>query len=108
MLVEGAVDIYPFVGIAVVLAAALNGIAILQAYFKIFTGTRFVASVSLQTKLPERVAVLVLTFLIIGGGLWPQPGVASRYHAAQALIDQRGLPIAVNAPFESPSPKDTP
>jgi NADH-quinone oxidoreductase subunit M len=89
LLVEGAVDVYPVVGIAVVVAATLNGIAILQAYFRIFTGTSFVSSISLQTKLSERVSVLVLTVLIIGGGLMPQPGVSSRYHAAEALIDQR-------------------
>jgi hypothetical protein len=30
-----------------------------------------------------------LTLLILGGGLVPQPGVASRYHAAIALIALR-------------------
>ncbi len=89
LLIEGAVTVYPLVGTAVVVAAALNGIAILHAYFRVFTGTRHVASISLRVRLPERVAVLVLTALIIGGGLFPQPGVASRYHAASALIEQR-------------------
>ncbi len=90
LLVEGAVAVYPYVGTAVVIAAALNGIAILQAYFHIFTGARHPASVSLRVRIPERVAVLILTGLIIGGGLYPQPGVASRYHAAMALIRSRG------------------
>jgi NADH-quinone oxidoreductase subunit M len=89
LLVEGAVDVYPLVGIAVVVAAALNGIAILQAYFRIFTGTRHTASISMRTKLSERVAVLVLTLLILGGGLVPQPGVHSRHHAAKALLELR-------------------
>ncbi len=89
LLVEGAVAVYPFVGTAVVIAAALNGIAILQAYFRLFTGTRHPSSVSLRVRAPERFAVLVLTGLIIGGGLYPQPGVASRYHAAMALIRSR-------------------
>lgn len=89
LLVEGAVGVYPLVGMAVVAATALNGIAILHAYFRIFTGTRFSASISFRSKLPERIAVLILTALILGGGLYPQPGVASRYHAAMKLMEQR-------------------
>jgi NADH-quinone oxidoreductase subunit M len=33
--------------------------------------------------------VLALGFLILGGGLYPQPGVASRYHAAEMLLQLR-------------------
>lgn len=90
LLIEGAVAVYPLTGMAVVIAAALNGIAILQAYFRIFTGTSHTASISLAARLPERIAVLILAALILGGGLFPQPGVSSRYHAAAALIRQRG------------------
>jgi NADH-quinone oxidoreductase subunit M len=89
LLIEGAVTVYPLVGMAVVVAAALNGIAILHAYFRIFTGTTHTASISLRARLSERVAVLILTVLILGGGLFPQPGVSSRYHAADALIKLR-------------------
>jgi NADH-quinone oxidoreductase subunit M len=92
LLIEGAVGVYPLVGMAVVAAAALNGIAILHAYFRIFTGTRFSASISFRSKLSERIAVLILTALILGGGLYPQPGVASRYHAAMELMAQRNGP----------------
>jgi NADH-quinone oxidoreductase subunit M len=38
LLVEGAVEVYPMIGLAVVVAATLNGIAIVNAYFHIFTG----------------------------------------------------------------------
>ena len=82
--------VYPLVGMAVVVAAALNGVAILHAYFRIFTGARHVASISLRARLPERIAVLILAVLILGGGLFPQPGVQSRYHAADALMKKRG------------------
>ncbi len=85
LLVEGAVEVYPQVGSAVVIAAALNGIAILFAYFRIFTGRRCPTDVVLSARWPERVSVLLLTLLIIGGGLFPQPSVASRYHAAMEL-----------------------
>ena len=89
LLVEGAVGVYSSIGMAVVVAAAINGIAILHAYFRIFTGRRHTASFPLQARPSEKVSVLILTALIIGGGLWPQPGVASRYHAAIELIRHR-------------------
>lgn len=90
LLIEGAVGVYPFIGMAVVVAAALNGIAILHAYFRVFTGRRRDASFSLRARLSEKIAVLILAALIIGGGLYPQWGVASRYHAAVELIRHRG------------------
>ena len=89
LLVEGAVGVYPYIGMLVVLVAALNGIAVLQAYFRLFTGTEHTASISLEARMPERIAVLALSALILGGGLWPQPGVASRYHAATEIIARR-------------------
>jgi NADH-quinone oxidoreductase subunit M len=89
LLVEGAVQVSPLVGIAIVIAAALNGLAVLHAYFRIFAGSRHVASIDLRTRLSERVAVLALSALLLGGGLYPQPGVAGRYDAATQLIKQR-------------------
>ena len=89
LLVEGAVDVYPMVGLAVVIASALNSIAIMRAYFMIFTGRKFQTSVQLRSRASERFAVLVLTLLVLGGGLWPQPGVASRHHAAIELMKHR-------------------
>ncbi len=90
LLVEGAVGVYPLVGFAVVLAAALNGIAVMWVYFRIFTGAVHTAPLSLSVRPVERIAVLILAALIIGGGLVPQPGVASRYHAAVELMRRRG------------------
>jgi NADH-quinone oxidoreductase subunit M len=89
LLLEGAVDAYPWVGLLVVLAAALNGIAVLQAYFRLFTGKRYFPTISLQSRLPERIAVLALAALILGGGIFPQPSLSSRYHAASKLIEAR-------------------
>ena len=89
LLVEGAVETFPVVGMLVVFAGALNGIAVLHAYFRLFTGTEHHASVSLEARWSEKIAVLILSVLLIGGGLWPQPGVDSRYHAASELIRRR-------------------
>lgn len=89
LLIDGAVAAYPFVGMAVVLAAALNGIAFVQAYFRLFTGTRYASSVNLRIGNRERFAVLTLAGLILGGGIFPHPGVASRHHAAIHILDHR-------------------
>ncbi|QDV66780.1 NAD(P)H-quinone oxidoreductase chain 4 1 [Rosistilla carotiformis] len=89
LLIEGAVEVYPLVGTMVVIAAALSGITVLFAYFRIFTGHHNRTLVPMHARPAERVAVLIVTLLILGGGLVPQPGVASRYHAAEALTRQR-------------------
>ncbi|MEO2031659.1 MAG: proton-conducting transporter membrane subunit [Planctomycetaceae bacterium] len=89
LLIEGAVEVYPLVGTAVVVAAALNGIAILGAWFRLFTGKRHVACFSLRARAPEKLAVLILAAFIVGGGIHPQWGVESRHHAAKQLIRLR-------------------
>lgn len=89
LLIEGAVGASPWIGGVMLVAAALNGIAILQVYFHIFTGSRRSSSISLTARLAERIAVLILTALILGGGLIPQPGISSRYHAAKELLHER-------------------
>ena len=89
LLVDGAVQAFPYVGLAVVIAAALNGIAVVQAYFKLFTGTRHVSSVPLQVGIREKLVVLTLAGLILGGGLYPHPAVVSRNRAAMTLLEER-------------------
>jgi NADH-quinone oxidoreductase subunit M len=107
LLVEGAVDVYPLVGLAVVVAAALNSIAILRAYFSIFTGRQFQTSVQLRSRPSERIAVLVLTVLVLGGGIWPQPGVTSRHHAAISLMSHREHYAQEFLPAEAAPEKET-
>src|SRR5690606_16988009 len=92
MLVDGAFQALPYTGIAVVATGALNGIAVVQAYFKLFTGSRHVTAVPLQVGLRERLAVITLAALIFGGALYPQPGVTSRHHAAEQLLSGREQP----------------
>src|SRR5262249_13457556 len=89
LVVEGAVEASPYVGLAVVLAAALNGIAVVRAYFLLFTGARHASTVSLNIGPRERFAVLTLMALILAGGLFPQPGVSSRHRAAVEIVRQR-------------------
>jgi NADH-quinone oxidoreductase subunit M len=89
LLVDGALGANLAIGIAIVLTASVNGIAVVRAYFHLFTGGRHLSSVSLAITQRERCAVLTLTVLILGGGLAPQPGVASRHRAAEAVLEDR-------------------
>lgn len=104
LLVEAAIDRSSLYGVIVVLAAALNGIAVLYVYFRVFTGTRHQATISLRARMHEQVAVLTLFILIIAGGLVPQPGVVSRYNAAAALLKQRQGRLKENAPAQEQPP----
>ena len=89
VLVDSAVEVNPVVGFAAVAVSALNGIAVMRAYFLLFTGARHVSTVSLGIGVRERVAVLTLAALILGGGFYPQPGVSSRHRAAEEILKQR-------------------
>jgi NADH-quinone oxidoreductase subunit M len=89
MLVDGAVDDNPWVGSTVVVAAALNGIAVVRAYFLLFTGTRHGSTIPLRATGRERFAVLTLTALILGLGLVPQPALMARYRAAEEILKAR-------------------
>lgn len=91
LLVDGAVEQNPTLGIAVVFAAALNSIAIVQAYFRLFTGTVHTTSVDLGIRPRERFAVFTLAALLLFGGLYPQAGILSRHHAAEELLERRSV-----------------
>lgn len=92
LLVEGAIEASLLTGIMVVTAAAVNGIAVMRAYFLLFTGARHLSSVSLAITARERFVLLTLTALILGGGLFPQPGVAHLYAVAEEVLQAHELP----------------
>ncbi len=96
LLVDGAVVAYPYVGAVVVVASALNGIAIVQTYLRLFTGVRHVTMVPLGARRRERFAVLTLAAIIFGGGLFPQPGIRSRHDAAAKLLEKRAATLRGN------------
>lgn len=96
LLVDATVQAHPLVGVSVVIVAALNGLAVMQAYFRIFCGRPHIASIDLGIRPAERASVFVLIALIVGGGLYPQPGVVNRYHAACGLIRPPQRPRATS------------
>ncbi len=89
LLADGAAEGSPYVAPAVVLAGALNGIAVVRVYLLLFTGTRHSSAVPLRVGPRERLAILTLAALILGGGLFPQPGVVSRHRAALDVLRAR-------------------
>lgn len=105
LLVDGVVEAYPYIGIAIVLAGALNGIGMVQTYFRLFTGTRYTSSVSLQISPRERFAVLALAALLLVGGLAPQSNVRSRFDAAQELLIEREA-VSGSPPLEREADHD--
>ncbi|RUL85816.1 proton-conducting transporter transmembrane domain-containing protein [Tautonia sociabilis] len=104
LLVEGASRSSSILEASVVIITALNGLAVMQAFFRIFTGKPNPTSIDLRIRRPERIAVLTLMALILGGGLIPQPGVSSRYRAALELVEARRR----HTPADSPSPPGPP
>jgi NADH-quinone oxidoreductase subunit M len=97
MLVNGAVDASPWVGLGVVVATALNGIAVVRAYLLLFTGARHGATIPLGITGRERFAVLTLAALILGGGLVPQPALMSRHRAAEEILKARQAHLNIPA-----------
>ncbi len=90
LLVDGALEVYsPIVGATVVIAAALNGIAIMKVYFLMFTGTRYVSNISLKASRSEWLAILGVAGLLIAGGLAPQFNVEARFRASKTLLEYR-------------------
>jgi NADH-quinone oxidoreductase subunit M len=103
LLIDGAIEASPAVGVAVVAVAALNGIAVLRAYLRLFTGARHISTVSLKIGLRERTAVLALAALILLGGLFPQVGISSRHRAAEEILEmRRRLANHTTLPHERP------
>ncbi len=96
LLFDGVNQIYRYVGAAVVLATALNGISVLKIYFRLFTGKRHVASISLAPRWSERVAIIMLAAMMLILGLAPQSFLLSRFEATNELLNMRTGNIATD------------
>jgi NADH-quinone oxidoreductase subunit M len=89
LLVSGSVEHGLGVSLTLAVAAMLNGIAILRAYFALFTGRRPTTSVSLQVTALERAGIILIVVLVFLGG-WFSPGVvASRHDTAEKLLERK-------------------
>ena len=100
LLVDGAVDAFPVMGFAVVIASALTGLAVLRMYFSLFCGRSYaVAHSSLPFGLTRREAwtFVALVIALIGFGVAPRPLVNSRFTASDDILRLRQVRM-VGAP----------
>ena len=67
-------------------ATMLNGIALLRAYFALFTGKRQHTSIELTATWRERIGIVLIT-LVVFGAAWLTPSVVdSRHRTAEELL----------------------
>jgi len=92
MLVAGAVEDFPVLGFAVVLASALTGLAVVRMYFALFCGRPEAAtdpSVHLALRRSETWSFATVVVLLVGFGLFPRLVVDSRFAASEELLRAR-------------------
>ena len=92
LLVDGAVDAFPVMGFAVVVASALTGLAVLRMYFSLFCGrSEALAHAGMRLGLRPREAwtFVALVLALIGLGIAPRALVDSRFAASDEILRQR-------------------
>ena len=92
LLVDGAVDAFPVIGFAVVIASALTGLAVLRMYFSLFCGRPDpLAHSGLRFGLTPREAwtFVALVIALVGFGVAPRPLVDSRFAASNEILRLR-------------------
>jgi NADH-quinone oxidoreductase subunit M len=92
LLVDGAVDAFPVMGFAVVIASALTGLAVLRMYFSMFCGRSDVISPSgTPFGLTKREAwtFVALVIVLVGFGIVPRSLVHSRFAASDDILRLR-------------------
>ena len=92
LLVDGAVDAFPVMGFAVVIASALTGLAVIRMYFSLFCGRPHMPSHSgVRFGLARREAWTFVTLVIalIAFGIVPRPLVDSRFAASDDILRLR-------------------
>jgi len=93
LLVGGAVDAFPVMGFAVVIASALTGLAILRMYFSLFCGRPDAARSSIRLGLGlttgEAWTFAALVITLIAFGVAPRPLVDSRFSASNEILRLR-------------------
>jgi len=92
LLVNGAVDVFPVMGFAVVLASALTGLAVLRMYFSLFCGRPDVPShPTVRFGLTRREAwtFVAIVIALVAFGIVPRPLVDSRFAASDSILRLR-------------------
>jgi NADH-quinone oxidoreductase subunit M len=104
LLVDGAVDAFPVLGFAVVIASALTGLAVLRMYFALFCGQPdLLADTGINLGLTRREAwtFALVVIVLVGFGLAPRPIVDSRFTASEEILRQRELRASIAGEAEN-------
>jgi NADH-quinone oxidoreductase subunit M len=94
LLVDGAVDVFPVMGFAVVVASALTGLAVLRMYFSLFCGRPVEpvhADLALGLTRREAWTFVALVVALVGLGIAPRPLVDSRFAASEQILRLREI-----------------
>ncbi len=100
LLVSGAVDAFPVMGFAIVIASALTGLAVIRMYFSLFCGRPDSSSHSLlRLGLTPREAwtFVALVAALFGFGIAPRPLVDSRFAASEDVLRHRQAVLTVDS-----------
>jgi NADH-quinone oxidoreductase subunit M len=92
LLVDGAVDAFPVMGFAVVIASALTGLSVVRMYFSLFCGrSEALANSGARLGLRPREAwtFVALVLALVGLGVAPRPLVNSRFAASDDILRLR-------------------
>lgn len=99
LLVDGAVDAFPVMGFAVVLASALTGLAVVRMYFSLFCGRADPlahAGLPLGLRRRETWTFGALVVVLVGFGIVPRPLVDSRLAASHDLLRLREVRLGAD------------
>ena len=97
LLVDGAVDVFPVMGFAIVAASALTGLAVVRMYFSLFCGRPSPATATgVRFGLTRREAwtFVALVITLLGVGIVPRPLVDSRFAASAEILQSRATRLA--------------
>ncbi len=86
LLIDGSVATHPQLGIAMVIATVLNGLAVVNMYLRLFCGRRTIANPAIGLRPREYVGFMALVVILTILGLWPRGLVATRVRAAQTAL----------------------
>src|SRR5688572_5780901 len=92
LLVNGAVDVFPVMGFAVVVASALTGLSVLRMYFSLFCGRATAPlppGLKLGPTLREAWTFGAVVLVLVGLGVAPRALVDSRFAAADDILRRR-------------------
>ncbi len=92
LLVNGAVDAFPVMGFAVVIASALTGLAVLRMYFSLFCGrsdTLSRSDVRFGLRKREAYTFVAIVIALVVFGIAPRPLVDSRFAASDDILNLR-------------------